>query len=106
MDFSKIAPYLKNPLVLIGFILFLLVQLLSRPKVLNQLSKKQSADILRLLLVFGFLISIGLLLFGVLRVSHQQQSPIIQQTGACGSNVNGNGNKTDINCVDNSEGKK
>ncbi|MGD1210942.1 MAG: hypothetical protein ABR973_06245 [Candidatus Acidiferrales bacterium] len=105
-DFSRIAPYLANPLVFAAFCLFVLsgvFRVLAQKGLLAKLSQKQSATLLRLGLVGAF---VTLILGVALAVSRYHDNPIIQQTGACGSNIAGDNNKVDQNCADNPEGPK
>jgi len=112
LEFSKIAPYLFNPLVLIGFGLFLFFGIhraLIGAKILAPLSPRQSSGIIRLFLNYGFWIAIGLLVLGFgyafYGASGDRRSPITQQSGNCAANVVGDNNKTSVNCAD-SGGKK
>ncbi len=66
MDFSTIAPYLKDPLVLIGFVVFLgftFSRYLVQHKVIPELPPQQGFIILKQLLLYGFVI--GLLVIGL-----------------------------------------
>jgi hypothetical protein len=66
-DFSKIAPYLGNPLVLIGFTLFLCLGVYKRllkSGVLPQVSKAASAKIMLWVVNYTFIIAFLLVLFG------------------------------------------
>jgi hypothetical protein len=65
--FSKVAPYLFNPLVLIGFVLFLLFGIhwaLIKSGILTPLSQRQSSIVVRLFLRYGFWAAIVTLLLG------------------------------------------
>jgi len=114
-QFSKIAQYLVNPLVLVGFCLFLVFgtyRALLNTGLLTPLSQRQSLTVIRLLLRYGFQTALGLVLLGLtyagLRTyhdanrEHDQKEAITQQTGPCGSNIVGDKNKTTIDCTDNS----
>ena len=59
--FQKIAPFLKHPLVLIGFVIFLLFSLF---KVILQKYYKIPTKELRLILKYGFIISIIIVILG------------------------------------------
>jgi hypothetical protein len=64
--FEQIAPYLKDPLILIGFFLFigfLFLRTLVTKGVIPTLQKNQGYNILKLILLYGFII--GLLLIGL-----------------------------------------
>lgn len=66
MNFAKIAPYLEDPLVLIGFVLFLgfsFCRYLVKHKVIPELPPKFGFIILKQILLYGFLI--GLLVIGL-----------------------------------------
>jgi len=66
IDFSKIAPYLKDPLVLIGFFLFLafsFCRYLIKRGVVPALPPTLGFRILRTILLYGFIL--GLLLIGL-----------------------------------------
>jgi hypothetical protein len=118
-QFAKIAPYLKNPLVLAGFCLLLLYwicQAFLKARLLKPLSQRQSSAVVQLILKYGFQLAIFIIVIGFVYAGfsyhsdeqkHSQQGPIIQQTGSCGSNIAGDNNKTDLNCADKpAEGKK
>jgi hypothetical protein len=108
---------LENPFVLIGFGLFLLFGLytaLVKSRVLPAVSKAQSPNIIRLILNHGFVLSMIVIVLGVgyaafhaylQRGPRPIQGPITQQTGACGTNIVGDNNKSDVNCGDNTPGK-
>jgi hypothetical protein len=65
--FSKVAPYLANPLVLIGFCLFLFFGIhraLLKTKLLTPLSQGQSSFVVRMILRYGFWAAIVILVLG------------------------------------------
>jgi hypothetical protein len=67
MSFEKIAPYLSNPLVLVGFVLLLFFgvhRTLVRSGVLPPVSKTASRGIVRLLLHYGFAIALVVIVLG------------------------------------------
>ena len=107
-QFSRIAPYLGNPFVVVGFCLFLFFgihQALLKAGLLVPLSQRQSSAIVRLILNHGFSVAILVIVFGFALGAYRayrpgQQSPVTQQSDQCSSNINGNNNKTDQNCVD------
>jgi hypothetical protein len=115
-EFSKVAPYLTNPLVLIGFCLFLIFgtyRLILKSSILAPLSPRQSAAVLRMILWHGFWISVAMMILGVAYVGFQahwagsgHQGTIIQQTGDCGANVSGDHSQANVNCHDKTEGVK
>jgi len=64
--FEKIAPYLKDPLILVGFFLFLallFLRSLVKKGIIPTLQQEQGFSILKLILLYGFII--GLLLIGL-----------------------------------------
>jgi len=66
--FAKVAPYLTNPLVLIGFGLFLssgICKVLVRSGILPPVSRSASSAIVRLLLRYGFILALSLIISGV-----------------------------------------
>jgi hypothetical protein len=110
-QFSKIAPYLTNPLVLIGFCLFLfygLLWALLKSGLLSRLSQRQSSVVIRMILQYGFriaIVAIGFVVLGVAYVGFQahraasghQGTTIIQQSGSCNSVNTGDG-QSSVNC--------
>lgn len=69
MDFAKIAPFLTNPLVLIGFSLFLfvgLVKQLIKAGIISEVTKDAGAGIVRLFLDHSFVIVLVIVLLGFL----------------------------------------
>ena len=68
IDFAKIAPYLKDPLVLIGFFLFLgflFVRGILKAGIIPQLSRQLGFRILQRILLYGFIIALALMAIGV-----------------------------------------
>jgi hypothetical protein len=66
MNFEKIAPFLKDPLILIGFFLFiafLFIRTLVTKGTIPVLRQNQGFSILKLILLYGFIF--GLLLIGL-----------------------------------------
>jgi hypothetical protein len=66
-EFTKVAPYLTNPLVLIGFVLLLFFRIhkaLIKSPILTPVSKTASSKIVRLLLHYGFIVALLLILLG------------------------------------------
>ncbi len=66
MNFAKIAPYLQNPLVLIGFVVFLAFSFsryLVKHRVIPELPPKLGFVILKQILAYGFLI--GIMIIGL-----------------------------------------
>jgi len=64
--FEQIAPYLKDPLVLIGFVVFLFLSFaryLVKHGIFPQLAQKNALTILKLILSYGFII--GILIIGL-----------------------------------------
>lgn len=67
MEFAKIAPYLRDPLVLVGFGMFLAFsfsRFLVTKRVIPPLPPKLGFRILRLILLYGFLVGILVCLLG------------------------------------------
>lgn len=67
IDFSKVAPYLKDPLVLIGFFLFvsfLFARYLVKQRVIPPLPPTLGFKILKTMLLYGFIIGLLLILLG------------------------------------------
>jgi hypothetical protein len=115
-EFSKVAPYLVNPLVLIGFCLFLLFetyQVLLKSGIISPLSSRQSAVVVRMFLRHALWVSIVLMILGFAyaglrfhRDAEKHQGSVIQQTGDCGANVSGDHNQANVNCDNNKAGEK
>ena len=108
-EFSKVAPYLHNPLVLVGFILFLcsgIFWAIIKSPLLAQLSQRQSSRVVHRVLNLFFLTAIICLVVGFVddfygrhETSHKQVPPVIQQSGDCSVNVNGDNNSGQtVNC--------
>ena len=67
INFISIAPYLKDPLVLIGFSIFLafmFARSLVNKGVIPQLEQGQGFSILKLILHYGFILGIAIILLG------------------------------------------
>jgi tetratricopeptide (TPR) repeat protein len=67
--FEKVAPYLSNPLVLVGFgllLAYLIISQLMKSGLLRQVFQKDSSLIIRLFLRYGFWLALTLLLAGSL----------------------------------------
>lgn len=67
IDFEKIAPYLEDPLVLIGFVVFLFLSFaryLVKHGIFPQLEQKGAVTILKLILGYGFIIGIVIIGLG------------------------------------------
>lgn len=66
-DFAEIAPYLKSPLVLIGFCLFLaflFARKLLTSGIIPPIGAGRGAQIIRLLLLYGFVIGVLVIVLG------------------------------------------
>ena len=62
MNFEKVAPYLQDPLVLVGFVLFLffgLGRVLLKSGIIPPLPEGLAYNILRLLLTYGFILALA-----------------------------------------------
>lgn len=116
-QFSKVAPYLVNPLVLIGFCLFLVFGVhwaLIKAGILTPLSQRQSADIVRWILRCGFWLAVLLLVLGFAYAFRSYddaarkaaQGSITQQSGDCSSNTAGDHNDVKVDCTDKASGTK
>ena len=100
-DFAKVAPYLTNPLVLIGFGLMLLFGIywaLIQSGIFPPVSKAESGKLMRLLLNHGFIIIVALLLIlsGFGRAawnSHAQKTGDATTSGPQSPAVTGDGNQ-------------
>ena len=67
MDFTKIAPYLSDPLVLIGFVLFLgfsFSRAILRAGIIPQLTARLGYRVLQRILFYGFVIALTLIVLG------------------------------------------
>lgn len=103
--FTSIAPYLVNPLVLIGLGLFLFFEihkLLLKANLLSPLSQRQSSTLLRLMVKHWAWVAVLMTVLGVayaaFRANREAPTPITQQTGNCGASVAGDNNHTTIDC--------
>jgi hypothetical protein len=82
--FSKVAPYLVNPLVLIGFGLFLffgLYRALLKAGLLTPLSPRQSSGVIRMIVRYGFWVAIVFLVLGfayALREVRLNSGPVLK----------------------------
>ncbi len=110
--FAKIAPYLKDPLVLVGFGLYLfvgLVRIIITTKV-SPLSQRQSAAVVRMVIKYGSLLAAACVILGFVhtfqtsKATSKVQGPIIQQSGPCSSNTVGDNNQTSVDCSHTGEG--
>jgi hypothetical protein len=100
-----------NPLVLIGFCLFLVYGVchtLLKAKLLKPVKSEASSAIIRIIIRCSFRLAIlsvvlGFLYAGYKAIKNDAVGPsgsgaITQQVGSCGSNVVGNGNKSTVDC--------
>lgn len=85
-DFDSIAPYLKDPLVLIGFfifIVFLLLRVIIKQNIIPTLTKKDGFSFLKLILMYGFIFGIILMILGFglkyREMSEKEQKSIVSQ---------------------------
>jgi ABC-type dipeptide/oligopeptide/nickel transport system permease component len=104
-----LAPYLSNPVVVIGCValaLFAVYQTLLKSRLLKPLTQKQSMGFVGKILSHGFLITILVIVFGfayaAFTVRQESHSRVVQssitQSGTCAANVVGDNNKVDANC--------
>jgi hypothetical protein len=118
-QFVKIAPYLENYFVLIGFIVFLVTGILSailKNSRFSRLSRPQTMSLLLLILRYGFWLAIISIFSGLIytgyhsnKNSSQEQlqiGPVQQQGGDCSAVQNGTGNSASVNCLDKTAGAK
>lgn len=81
MTFEKIAPFLKDPLILIGFFLFmafLFIRTLVTKGTIPVLRQNQGFSILKLILLYGFIL--GLVLIGLgFRLKYKEMSKAEQR---------------------------
>jgi hypothetical protein len=85
-QFNGIAPYLKDPLVLIGFFLFLgflFLRLLIRKGIIPSLNQDQGLKVLRWILLYGFIIGLVLIFLGFglkyRELSETEQKSLVEQ---------------------------
>ena len=86
LDFDKIAPYLKDPMVLIGFfifIVFLLIRIIIKQNIIPTLTRRDGFSFLKLLLLYGFVFGIALMILGFglkyREISKKEQKAIVAQ---------------------------
>lgn len=98
-EFAKVAPYLTNPLVLIGFVLLLFFGIqtaLIKSGILPPVSKTASGKIVRLLLNHAFIVALLLILsgFGLAAWnSHGRKTGNATTNGPQSPAVTGDGNR-------------
>ena len=115
-QFSKIAPYLVNPLVLIGFCLCLVFTIhwtVVRYK-LSKLNQRQSSTLLRGMLKYEFVLAVVLIVLGFLyafraydrATPKEAKGPLVQQSGTCSANTVGDNNQINVDCTNKDGGTK
>lgn len=89
MDFAKIAPYLQDPLVLMGFALFLFfgfVRLLIKSGTIPPMNQQGGFSILTQVLRYGFILAIAIILLGFglkyREMSRQEQAAAVRLISA------------------------
>ncbi|MGO8063911.1 hypothetical protein AB9E28_00155 [Rhizobium leguminosarum] len=89
MDFPKIAPYLQDPLVLMGFALFLFfgfVRLLIKSGTIPPLNQQGGFRVLTQILRYGFVLAIAIILLGFglkyREMSRQEQAAAVRLISA------------------------
>lgn len=110
-EFVKIAPYLHNYFVLVGFIVFLVVGIslaILQSRHLARLSKPETSKILLATLKYALVLAVFSIASGLAYTAYQghqatrnfQNPPgrTQQQAGDCSANVNGNSNSTTVDC--------
>ncbi len=66
-NFTSIAPFLTNPLTLIGFVIFIFISLLagiSKSKFFAKITGKDTAKIIKTIIILGFIIAILVIIGG------------------------------------------
>ena len=113
-DFSKITPYLTNPLVLIGLVVFLTIGLyttLVKSKILPPVSARASGKIIQRVMRYAFVIALLTILLGFGKAflnkksSHTQSGPA-EASGDCSVANTGNGNTITTDCSEDTSPKK
>ena len=86
VKFESVAPYLKDPLVLIGFfifIAFLFLRVLIKQGIIPTLTRRDGFSFLKLILLYGFTFGLLIMILGFSlkfrEVSRKQQQVIINQ---------------------------
>lgn len=67
LDFGKVAPYFQDPLVLVGFFLFLFfgfARYVIKQRIIPQLSERSGYRVLRQILLYGFVLGLIILVLG------------------------------------------
>ena len=84
-DFSVVAPYLTNPLVLVGFILFIIFgvhRALLKAKIIPPLTPHTGGKVVQSLLRYGFIIALLVIVLGFALAFYQtygEHDPILQK---------------------------
>jgi hypothetical protein len=111
LDFAKIAPHLTNPLVLVGFCLFLFFGLIRA--VLKASTRQSQSRVVALVLKYGLSVAVMVTILGFGYAVFQgntntnpSRGPITQRADQCGSNVAGDGNHVTIDCEDKASHQK
>jgi hypothetical protein len=118
-EFLKIAPYLHNYFVLIGFIVSVIAGIwLVILKSLHRahLSKPDTSRVLATILRYTFWLAVFSIASGLVYTAYQARQstrkmesppgPIQQQAGDCSVVQNGTGNSASVNCPDKMTGVK
>jgi hypothetical protein len=89
MDFTRVAPYLTDPYILIGFLIFLASGFTKRlivKGIIPPLTKGAGSQVVKLILILGFILALTLVVFGSiykykeLEYSHQPLPKVSQTT--------------------------
>ena len=109
LDFARIAPHLTNPLVLVGFCLFMFFEVLRA--VLKASTRRSQSPMVSLVLKYGLSAAVMVTILGFGYAVFQgntnpSRGPITQRADQCGSNVAGDGNQVTIDCEDKAPPKK
>src|SRR5690348_3570407 len=85
MDFGKIAPYMQDPLVLIGFVILLgssFAKAIVRAGIIPQLNRSLGYKVLQRILLYGFIVALTLIILGFglkyRELSHKEQTAAVK----------------------------
>lgn len=107
MDFAKIAPFLTNPLVLIGFSLFLfigLVKQLIKAGIIPKVTKEAGGGIIRVLLDYSFYLAFLVIILGFILEGWKvyiHEGKIVKKNIAIEANSGQTQSEPTVNIIDN-----
>lgn len=107
MDFAKIAPFLTNPLVLIGFSLFLfvgLVKQLIKAGIISKVTKEAGGGIIRVLLDYSFYLAFLVIILGFILEGWKvyiHEGKIVKENIAIEANSGQAQSEPTVNIIDN-----